>query len=130
MPKLKANHRVIAAAPAIGGKRTRYRIEGVDGLWLDVSPKGKRVWYVRYQPGGRGTRHFRYFRIGSLEQHGLAAATGRARQVMGKVYGPERLDPRASAMRRQKAAQTRGCDLRRSVRGLVRAPCGARTGAG
>ncbi len=108
MPKLKANHRVIAAAPAIGGKRTRYRIEGVDGLWLDVSPKGKRVWYVRYQPGGRGTRHFRYFRIGDLTQHGLAAATGRARQVMGKVYGPERLDPQAERNEKTEAARLEG----------------------
>ena len=32
MPILKANHRVIVWAPPIGGKRTRYRIEGVDGL--------------------------------------------------------------------------------------------------
>jgi integrase len=108
MPTLKANHRVIAAAPAIGGKRTRYRIEGVDGLWLDVSPKGNRVWYVRYQPGGRGTRHFRYYKIGNLKQHGLAAATSRAKQVMGKVYGPERLDPQAERIEKAEAAKIEG----------------------
>ena len=108
MPTLKANHRVIAAAPAVGGKRTRYRIEGVDGLWLDVGPQGNRVWYVRYQPGGRGTRHFRYFKIGNLNQHGLAAATSRAREVMGAVYGPKRLDPQADRIEKAEAAKTEG----------------------
>ena len=53
MPSLKANHRQIMAAEPIDGKRTRYRIEGVPGLWLSVCPSGKRTWYVRYQPGGR-----------------------------------------------------------------------------
>jgi hypothetical protein len=56
MPALKANHRVIKAAKPIDGKRTRYRIEGIEGLWLDVSATGKSYWYVRYQPGGRSSR--------------------------------------------------------------------------
>jgi hypothetical protein len=59
MPTLKANHRQILAAKPIAGKRTRYRIEGVDGLWLHVGPSGRRTWYVRYQPGGRDSRVFR-----------------------------------------------------------------------
>jgi len=108
MPMLKANHRVIAAAPAIGGKRTRYRIEGVDGLWLDVGPKGNRVWYVRYQPGGRGSRHFRYFKIGNLKQHGLAAATSKAKQIIGEVYGPDRLDPQGERIEKVEAARIEG----------------------
>lgn len=53
MPVLKPNHRVIKAAKPINGKRTRYRIDGTEGLWLDVSATGKAYWYVRYQPGGR-----------------------------------------------------------------------------
>lgn len=108
MPTLKANHRVIVAAPAIGGKRTRYRIDGVDGLWLDVGPNGNRVWYVRYQPGGRGSRRFRYYKIGSLKQHGLAAATSRAKQVMGDVYGPGRLDPQGERIERAETAKIEG----------------------
>ena len=108
MPMLKANHRVIKAAKPIGGKRTRYRIEGVDGLWLDVGPKGNRVWYVRYQPGGRGARHFRYYKIGNLKQHGLAAATSQARQIIGNVYGPERADPQREHIEKVEEAKIEG----------------------
>lgn len=94
VPTLKPNYRVIAAAPPIGGKRTRYRIEGIDGLWLDVGPTSNRVWYVRYQPGGRAVRKYRYFKIGNLERISLAAATKRAKDVIGDVYGREQ-DPQA-----------------------------------
>lgn len=107
MPTLKANHRVIAAAPPIGGKRTRYRIEGVDGLWLDVGPRGNRVWYVRYQPGGRATRSFRYYKIGPLEQIGLADATRRAKTVIGDVYGKQK-DPQAERVTGNKRGVTFG----------------------
>ncbi|MEQ1718577.1 MAG: hypothetical protein ABL907_21765 [Hyphomicrobium sp.] len=44
MPTLKANHRQILAAKPVDGKKTRYRIEGVPGLWLYVSPSGVRTW--------------------------------------------------------------------------------------
>ncbi|MCZ7593726.1 MAG: site-specific integrase [Hyphomicrobium sp.] len=107
MPTLKANHRVIAAACAIGGRRTRYRIEGVDGLWLDVGPRGKRIWYVRYQPGGRMTRHFRYYKIGPLEDVSLAAATRRAKDVIGDVYGKQK-DPQAERVARNRQGTTFG----------------------
>lgn len=105
MPTLKANHRVIASAPPIGGKRTRYRIEDVDGLWLDVGPRGNRVWYVRYQPGGRHTRSFRYYKIGPLEQISLADATKRAKTVIGDVYGKQ-ADPQAERVQQNKQGQT------------------------
>ena len=90
MPNLKANHRVIASAPPIGGKRTRYRIDGIDGLWLDVGPTGSRVWYVRYQLGSRTSRTYRYFKIGNLLQTSLASATKRAKEVIGALSNPQR----------------------------------------
>lgn len=107
MPTLKANHRVIASAPPLGGKRTRYRIEGVDGLWLDVGPRGNRVWYVRYQPGSRTTRNFRFYRIGNIEQIGLADATKRAKEIIGEVHGKER-DPQAERVEKNKQGKTFG----------------------
>jgi len=107
MPTLKANHRIIAAARPIGGKRTRYRIEDVDGLWLDVGPRSSRVWYVRYQPGGRMTRSFRYYKIGPLEQVSLAVATRRAKEIIGEVYGKQR-DPQAERVARNKQGTTFG----------------------
>lgn len=81
MPSLKANHRQIMAAEPIDGKRTRYRIEGVPGLWLNVCPSGKRTWYVRYQPGGREGRVFRQYTIGDPKSVGLATATKKAHDV-------------------------------------------------
>ncbi len=46
MPLLKPNHRQIAAAKAIDGKRTRYMIEGVQGLIRDVAEdKGAPIAY-------------------------------------------------------------------------------------
>ena len=107
MPILKAIHRVIASAPPIGGKRTRYRIEGIDGLWLDVGPTGSRVWYVRYQLGSRTSRTYRYFKIGNLEQISLAAATKRAKEVIGDVHGRDK-DPQAERVEKNKEGQTFG----------------------
>lgn len=107
MPTLKANHRVIAAARPLGGKRTRYRIEGVEGLWLDVGPRCNRVWYVRYQPGSRTTRNFRFYRIGNIEQIGLADATKRAKDIIGDVHGKDR-DPQAERVEKNKQGKTFG----------------------
>lgn len=107
MPTLKAIHRVVASAPPISGKRTRYRIEGVDGLWLDVGPTGSRVWYVRYQLGSRTSRTYRYYKIGNLEQISLAAATKRAKEVIGDVHGRDK-DPQAERVEKNKEGQTFG----------------------
>jgi integrase len=107
VPTLKPNYRVIAAAPPIDGRRTRYRIEGIDGLWLDVGPSSNRVWYVRYQPGGRAIRKYRYFKIGNLERISLAAATKRAKDVIGEVYGREQ-DPQAERIAKNAEGLTFG----------------------
>jgi integrase len=107
MPVLSRNHRQIMAATAIDGKRTRYRIDGVPGLRLDVSPTGKRFWYVRYQPGGRLGRRFRYFKIGDAAAVGLQAATRAAHDVINAVH-VERRDPHAERLHRRNEALTFG----------------------
>lgn len=94
MPTLKANHRVIKAAKPLAGKRTRYRIEGIEGLWLDVSATGTRYWYVRYQPGGRSSRQERWYRIGNAASVSLADATEKTRKIVTAAYAEER-DPHA-----------------------------------
>jgi len=103
MPVLKANHRVIKAAKPIGGKRTRYRIEGVEGLWLDVSAAGKAYWYIRYQPGGRSTRTERWYRLGTQQSVSLADASLKARDVLTAAYANER-DPHVE--RKTKRSET------------------------
>ncbi|HEY5829822.1 MAG TPA: Arm DNA-binding domain-containing protein, partial [Hyphomicrobiaceae bacterium] len=90
MPALKANHRQILAAGLIGGKRTQYRIQGVRGLMLDVRPSGQRTWFVRYQPGGRKSRKFSWYKIGDARTFGLKDAMDRADEVVRAVQGENR----------------------------------------
>lgn len=126
MPSLKANHRVIAAAKPAHGKRTRYRIEGVEGLWLDVSASGRRYWYVRYQPGGRQTRKERWYRLGDASSVGLADASAKARDVLTDAYAKEK-DPHAERAAKRSETLTFG-DLyqdwydRHAAPTLARAP--------
>lgn len=94
MPVLKPNHRQVLAAKPINGKRTQYRIHGVRGLVLDVRPSGQRTWFVRYQPGGRKSRKFRWYKIGDAKTFGLKDAIDQADSVVRAVQGENR-DPQA-----------------------------------
>jgi len=94
MPALKPNHRQILAAKPIDGKRTQYRIQGVRGLVLDVRPSGQRTWFVRYQPGGRNSRKFRWYKIGDTKTFGLKDASELADKIVRAVQGENR-DPYA-----------------------------------
>lgn len=103
MPLLKRNHRQILSARAIGGKQTRYRIEGVPGLWLYVSPTGTKTWYARYQMGSGKRRRERWFWIGDACSLGLAKATLQAQEIRNRAQVEER-DPHAErAVRRSDA---------------------------
>lgn len=107
MPTLKRNHRQILAAKPIDGKRTRYRIEGVPGLWLNVGPGGRKSWYVRYQPGGRKGRIFRQHTLGDITSVSLQDATQAASRIMTKVKVEDR-DPVAERVAKKQAALTFG----------------------
>lgn len=103
MPTLKANHRQILAAKAIDGKETRYRIQGVPGLWLYVSKTGSRTWYARYQVGSGKHRRERWYRLGDAKTMGLADASKQAHDVRNKSTSEGR-DPQAE--RKIKRADT------------------------
>lgn len=105
MPSLKRNHRTVSAAQPIDGKRTQYRIEGVAGLVLDVRPNGKRTWFVRYQPGGRKGRTFRWYKIGDATSIGLADASDRAKKVVAAVEDEHR-DPYVERLEKVREGQT------------------------
>ena len=107
MPTLKANHRQILAAKPVDGKKTRYRIEGVPGLWLYVSPSGVRTWYSRYQIGSGKTRQERWYRIGDATSMPLAIATERAKSVDVEVDVEDR-DPHAERELRNGETMTVG----------------------
>lgn len=85
MSILKRNHRQVLSAKAINNRRTRFSIDGVPGLCLDVRPKGARTWYVRYQFGRNGNRKFRFYRIGDASTILLGEAIERAKQVRRTV---------------------------------------------
>lgn len=103
MPVLKRNHRQVLAAKVIGGKQTRYRIEGVRGLWLYVSVAGVRTWYVRYQGGSRRGRRCRWFKIGNAGAVSLDKAAKRAQEILTDVQVHDR-DPQVA--RAEKRAHT------------------------
>lgn len=105
MPTLKANHRQILAAKPVAGKKTRYRIEGVSGLWLYVSPTGVRTWYARYQIGSGRTRQERWFRIGDAKSVDLAKAIERAKSIDAEVDVEDR-DPHAERTLRRADTMT------------------------
>jgi len=107
MPILKRNHRQILAAKVIDGKRTRYRIEGVPGLWLNVGPNGQKTWYVRYRPGGRKTQTFRQYSLGDVRSVSLQDATQAAGRIMTRVKVEDR-DPVAERVAKQQEALTFG----------------------
>jgi integrase len=100
MATLRPNHRHVLAAKPIGGRRTRFSIDGVRGLMLDVTPAGSRTWYVRYQVRNGLSRVFRYYRIGDASSVSLAQAIRRAREVRSALelegvdlYAVERIKP-------------------------------------
>lgn len=105
MPVLAQNHRQILAAKPLAGRRTYYRIHGVPGLLLDVRPNGKRCWFVRYQPGGRNSRRFRWYKIGDARVIGLHDATRHAAKVVKAVQEEDR-DPHAERVAQVREAKT------------------------
>jgi integrase len=107
MPSLKPNHRQVLAAKAIGGKRTQYRIDGIRGLMLDVRVSGKRTWFVRYQPGGRDYRKFRWFKIGDAHVIGLRDAADKADAIVRAVQKDNR-DPCAERVTARRQNKTFG----------------------
>jgi hypothetical protein len=108
VPVLKRNHRQILAARPLGGKYTRYRIEGTPGLWLYVGATGTRTWYARYQMGaGAQQRRERWFRIGDAAAVSLEQAVKRSKQILTQAQVEER-DPHLERAARRSSSQTFG----------------------
>lgn len=104
MAELPRNQLAIDRAPLIGGKRTRYTIEGVKGLQLDITPGGARSWYAYYQIGRGKDRVERRFRIGNASVIKLKEATDKALEVVsaaqlhGKDAQAERMAPKGATV--------------------------------
>lgn len=106
MPSLARNHRQVLAAPPIGGKRTRYTVDGVPGLLLDVFASGRRVWYVRYLVGDRPNRKWRSLKLGDATALPLSDAVERARKI--KVAVDDGADPIKDKRSRTRGGKTFG----------------------
>ena len=98
MPSIPRNQLKIDRVGCIGGRRTIYRVEGVPGPELDVSPTGARNWRVRYQVGKGANREERRYTIGSARAITLGKATQKAHEVIAAVK-LERRDPHADRNR-------------------------------
>ncbi len=107
MPTLKLNHRQIIGARPLNNRRTQYRVAGVRGLVLDVRMSGERTWFVRYQPGGRGQRVFRWFRIGDANAISVRDAADKAQEIIRAVQKDNR-DPHAERLRSRQQVKTFG----------------------
>lgn len=98
MPTIARNQLKIDRATCLGGKRTVYRVDGVPGLELDVSPTGARNWRVRYQVGKGAAREERRYTIGDARVINLGKATEKAMEVLSAVKLDKR-DPHADRAR-------------------------------
>lgn len=118
MPKLTPHPRVIAAATARAGERTKYSIDGTTGLILECSPDGGRAWFARYQVGhGRAGRKERYHRLGSFDAGAADHLTfGQAKDAANKLRSEAKngRDPFADARSVELAQRADAADRART----------------
>jgi integrase len=76
MPSIKNHPRTIdSTAKAIDGERTKWSIDGIQGLVVDCTANGKRSWYVNYYVGVGAQRTKRQQRLGSFDANDPAYLT-------------------------------------------------------
>lgn len=98
MPTIARNQLKIDRAACIDGRRTVFRVDGVPGLELDLTPNGARTWRVRYQVGKGAARKERRYTIGDARAIGLGKATEKAYEVIAAAQ-VDRRDPHADRAR-------------------------------
>src|SRR5690349_19285470 len=93
--ELPCNQRSIDAVKP-GAVRRRYRIKGVPGLRLEVTPRNHRSWLLRYQVGkGRASRVQRWLSLGRADIIKLPDAIEKARKTLAATL-LNGSDPRAA----------------------------------
>ena len=98
---LSSNHEATQAARALDGKLTEFRIEGVPGLVLRVSPSGGGAWwfYYRHRLGKRWT--LRKIALGDRKSVKLVDVRRAAFELKNKTEGGS--DPVADGLKRRDA---------------------------
>jgi integrase len=102
MPTVMLTDRFCSSVKAIGGSRTDYFDEQIQGLALRVTENGHRSWCFHYRSPRDGKRA--RATIGTYPGTSLAAARGRASEARGHVEGGQ--DPRL-ALAGQASAEMR-----------------------
>ncbi len=75
-----------------GRRAADYRMESARGLWLRISASGVASWSLVYRAKGDPTLTLRRHKLGRYPEFGAAAASERARALMGQIDGG--YDPR------------------------------------
>lgn len=76
-----------------GCQSADYRMESARGLWLRISALGVASWSLVYRTKGDPTLTLRRYKLGRYPEIGAAAASERARALMGQIeggYDPQR----------------------------------------
>jgi integrase len=92
-----------AVRGCIGGKLREFRIEGVRGLVLHVLPSGTATWYLHYDVEIGKKRRRRKFKLGRVDEVGLAQATAEVERVRplireGEDPASDKIDTRNATM--------------------------------
>jgi integrase len=98
-PNSKAIQKAVKVC--IGGKLREFRIDGVRGLVLHVLPSGTATWYLHYDVAVGKKRIRRKFKLGRLDEIGLAQATAEVERLRplireGKDPAFDKIDTRNS----------------------------------
>jgi integrase len=100
---LAYNYEAVQAACAIDGRRTEYRIEGVDGLVLRVMPSGSGSWWFYYRHRLGSVWKLRKIHLGDRKGVRLATVKDRAAELTQEIASNK--DP-VGADQRQRHAIT------------------------
>jgi integrase len=84
LPRIKTDAGARAAKPDPGGKQVDYRVDGIRGLALRVTPAGTKSWSLRYRTAEGEQRRLT---LGTYPEKGLADARTAAQIAIGGVAG-------------------------------------------
>ena len=102
MPTTRLTKKAIDDLPTADQERS-YWDDEVPGFAIKVTPAGKKVFFIKYRMGGRGSRQRKYT-IGTYGQITLAQARDEARRVLGDKA--RKIDPQEEKLTNRRALGT------------------------
>jgi integrase len=102
MPAMRLTKKAIDDL-SIGAQERSYWDDEVPGFAIKVTPAGKKVFFIKYRMGGRGSRQRKYT-IGTYGQITLVQARDEARRILGDVA--RGIDPQEEKLTARRALGT------------------------